>query len=66
LTAGTEPRTLSPKIVAGTIRKPFDIELLVDTLAACLTTLHEREQASTCPTAESDGAELSSSTGKVS
>src|SRR5947209_2571676 len=26
LTAGTEPRNLSAEIVAGTVRKPFDIE----------------------------------------
>jgi len=41
LTAGTEPRDLNPKIVAGTIRKPFDLELLIDAIAGCLRSLEE-------------------------
>src|SRR2546423_13649664 len=35
LTAGTEPRSLDPTLVAGTVRKPFDVEMLVDTGSAC-------------------------------
>jgi CheY-like chemotaxis protein len=38
LTAGGEPRNLPADVVSGTIRKPFDIELLADTVSACLTT----------------------------
>ena len=36
ITAGTEPRTLDPSLVAGTVRKPFDIDMLVDTVTACV------------------------------
>jgi len=39
LTAGTEPRDLNPKIVAGTIRKPFDLELLIDAISGCMRSL---------------------------
>ena len=53
LTAGTEPRNLNPQIVAGTIRKPFDIELLLDTIEACIRTLEEFRQRESCP--PSDG-----------
>ncbi|HEV7923680.1 MAG TPA: response regulator [Thermoanaerobaculia bacterium] len=54
LTAGNEPRQLNPDIVAGTVRKPFDIELLLDTVLACMTTLRALEQAEDCPPADSD------------
>jgi CheY-like chemotaxis protein len=54
LTAGTEPRNLAPDLVAGTIRKPFDIELLVDTIAGCISMLGGIEQGDGCPTADSD------------
>lgn len=53
LTAGTEPRDLNPQIVAGTIRKPFDIELLIDTIEACIRMLQEYAQRENCP--PSDG-----------
>lgn len=49
LTAGSEPRNLSPDIVAGSVRKPFDIELLCDTIAACLATAAAAEQRKDCP-----------------
>jgi len=49
LTAGTEPRNLNPDIVAATIRKPFDIELLVDTITATIRTLNGFEQRERCP-----------------
>src|SRR4051812_35209412 len=34
LTAGNEPRDLDPNIVAGSIHKPFDVELLMETVMA--------------------------------
>lgn len=37
LTAGLEPRPLDPRIVVGTMNKPFDVELLVDTVIGCLS-----------------------------
>jgi two-component system response regulator CpxR len=55
LTAGAAPRNLDPKIVAGALRKPFDIELLVETVVACLLTQDDATQRDNCPTAESDG-----------
>lgn len=36
LTAGLEQRKFDTSFVVGTIQKPFDIELLVDTVAGCL------------------------------
>lgn len=36
LTAGPRTRYLDPDLVAGTIRKPFDIELLADVVAQLL------------------------------
>jgi DNA-binding response OmpR family regulator len=53
LTAGTEPRSFAPGMVALTVRKPFDIELLVDTVSACLSTIDNCEQAGGCPEPES-------------
>jgi len=49
LTAGTEPRTLDPSLVAGTVRKPFDIDVLVDTVAACVRGGPTRKQADDQP-----------------
>ena len=54
LTAGAPPRDLNPDIVAGTIRKPFDVELLVDTIEACIRTLDELAQRDNCPPSDSD------------
>jgi DNA-binding response OmpR family regulator len=54
LTAGNEPRNLDPSVVAGTMRKPFDIELLLDTVKACLSTAGDREQMDDCPQPQSD------------
>lgn len=54
LTAGIEPRNLPADVVAGTIRKPFDIELLADTVSACLTTMAGWVQGADCPSADSD------------
>ncbi|HEX7192721.1 MAG TPA: response regulator [Thermoanaerobaculia bacterium] len=54
LTAGAEPRNLSADLVAGTIRKPFDVEMIVDTISAALTTLASHEQLEDCPAADND------------
>ena len=37
LTASPSPRDYDPDLVAGTIRKPFDVELLTKIVSACLT-----------------------------
>ena len=54
LTAGGEPRSLDPALVAGTMRKPFDVEMLIDTVSACLTTISDHEQHAACPPSESE------------
>lgn len=54
LTAGTEPRNLPADLIAGTVRKPFDIELLVDTISACLLTITGANQRDDCPSPDSD------------
>lgn len=54
LTAGTEPRNLNADLVAGIIRKPFDVEMIVDTISAALSTLAEQEQSKNCPPADSE------------
>jgi DNA-binding response OmpR family regulator len=54
LTAGTEPRTLDPVLVAGTVRKPFDVEMLIDTVSACVRSGPARAQLEDCPPAETD------------
>ena len=36
LTAGLQPRAFDTTFVVGTIHKPFDVELLVDTVTGCL------------------------------
>jgi CheY-like chemotaxis protein len=54
LTAGTEPRDVDPNLVAGSIRKPFDVELLLDMITACLSFAGDRDQLPGCPTPESD------------
>ena len=53
LTAGNEPRDLNADLVAGTLRKPFDVELLLDGVTACLAALAPPEQRIDCPPAES-------------
>lgn len=54
LTAGAPTRKLNPEIVAGSIKKPFDVELLVDTVAACIRTSNEIVQPAECPEPESE------------
>ena len=53
LTAGMEPHGLDPSLVAGTIRKPFDVELLVDTITACVASATAPDQEQECPEADS-------------
>jgi DNA-binding response OmpR family regulator len=52
LTAGVAAREMSPDVVAGSVRKPFDVELLLDMVAACAS-VHDRSQLENCPPAES-------------
>lgn len=54
LTAGNEPRTMSPDLVAGTIHKPFDVAMLVEVVSGCLEALEAREQRAGCPPADSE------------
>ncbi len=37
LTAGLQPKPFDGSFVIGTMHKPFDVELLVDTVAGCLS-----------------------------
>jgi two-component system, OmpR family, response regulator CpxR len=53
LTAGTNPRDLDPALVAASIGKPFEMNLLVDTIVACTNALEERPQLPDCPPADS-------------
>jgi CheY-like chemotaxis protein len=48
LTAGLGVRTFDSSFVVGTIQKPFDIELLVDTVAGCLLAAAEQSQLENC------------------
>jgi DNA-binding response OmpR family regulator len=54
LTAGSEPRALDPTLVAGTVRKPFDMEMLIDTVSACVRSGPARAQLEDCPPADTD------------
>lgn len=36
LTAGLEPRPLDTNVVIGMMHKPFDVELIVDTVVGCI------------------------------
>jgi two-component system response regulator MprA len=56
LSAGSSIRELDPEVVAGTIRKPFDIEVLLDMVTACMEVLAPRTQPPECPPAESVAA----------
>jgi chemosensory pili system protein ChpA (sensor histidine kinase/response regulator) len=48
LTAGLGQRSFDTSFVVGTIQKPFDIELLVDTVAGCLVAAAEQPQLESC------------------
>jgi two-component system nitrogen regulation response regulator GlnG len=52
LTAGTTVRELSPDVVAGTVRKPFDVELLLDMVTACAS-VRDLVQREECPPPDS-------------
>ncbi len=54
LTAGSEPRDFNPDLVVGSIRKPFDVDLLHDTVAGCISVINSRQQIAECPDAESE------------
>jgi len=54
LTAGPVPKQLNPDVVAGTLRKPFDLDLLLDTMRGCLGAVAEAAQDEDCPAADSD------------
>ena len=53
LTAGTDPRDLDPALVAASIGKPFEVNLLVETITACTNALEPRPQLPGCPPADS-------------
>jgi two-component system OmpR family response regulator len=53
LTAAIPPRDLDPDLVAGSIRKPFDVDILLDTVSACVGALTARPQIPGCPPAHS-------------
>ncbi len=53
LTAGTAVREMSPDVVAGTVRKPFDIELLYDMVMACAS-VRDLVQRDDCPPPDSN------------
>jgi len=49
LTAGLEPRTFDTSFVIGTMHKPFDIGLLIDTVNGVLGSVAEILQSGDCP-----------------
>lgn len=53
LTAGSSVRDLDPEVVVGTIKKPFDLEVLMDIVTACVTVTAPRPQLPDCPPAGS-------------
>jgi len=64
LTAGNEPRNINPDLVAGTVSKPFDIELLIDMIAAYILAATETDQTDSCPAAESEHPPLQNGSAK--
>ena len=54
LTAGLGMRSFDSTFVVGTIQKPFDIELLVDTVAGCLIAAAEQPQLESCDEAAAE------------
>lgn len=57
LTAGNELREFDPDLVVGSVRKPFDVELLYDTVIGCISAVSPRTQLDGCPEAESEARE---------
>jgi len=58
LTAGAEPRDFNADLVVGTIRKPFDVDLLLDSVTACMAALQGRQQLPGCPPPESSAEDF--------
>jgi CheY-like chemotaxis protein len=56
LTAGNAPRDLDPALVAGFIRKPFDVKVVIDLITACVNVRTPRPQLPDCPPADSAAA----------
>ena len=54
LTAGPEPRDFDPDVVAGTLRKPFEISLLLEAVQGCIAAVEPRAQLPGCPPDDSD------------
>lgn len=48
LTAGNVPKQFDPAVVAGLVQKPFDIELLLDTVTGCLDAMEPAAQLDSC------------------
>jgi DNA-binding response OmpR family regulator len=48
LTAGATVREMPPDVVAGTVRKPFDVDLLLDMVLACAS-VYDIVQRKGCP-----------------
>lgn len=59
LTAGSVPKQLNPDVVAGTLRKPFDLDLLLDTIRGCLGPVAEANQGEDSPAADDDAPDQS-------
>lgn len=57
LTAGLEPRVSNAELVIGTMHKPFDIDLLVDTVAAYLGVARGEPQVETTEPSENPTAQ---------
>jgi CheY-like chemotaxis protein len=48
LTAGLQPKKFDTSYVVGMMQKPFDIELLLDTVTGCLAAVAEHPQEDGC------------------
>ena len=51
LTAGSDLGGLPPELVAGTVRKPFDVDLILGSVEACVAALPPPIQSEDCPPA---------------
>jgi DNA-binding response OmpR family regulator len=54
LTAGLEARHFDSSLVAATIRKPFDIDLIVEAVTGCINSRAVSDQLDECPPADSE------------
>lgn len=48
LTAGLEPKKFDTEMVVGMMQKPFDVELLIDTVTGCMAVADPHEQLDQC------------------